>query len=391
MKLSQRVQSLAESQTLIVTAKAAKLKAEGIDVLSFGAGEPDFDTPENIKQAAIDALRRGDTKYSKPASGIPAAKKAVCEKLKRENGLSYSPSQVIVTAGGKMGCALAILALVDPGDEVIVPVPYWVSYPEMVKMAGGKPVLLKGAGGGSFKFTPEQLAAAITPKTRMLLFNSPSNPGGFTYTPDEVRAIADVVAGKDIVVLSDEIYDRLVYDGTRFVSFASVSPKAYEQTLTLNGGSKAYSMTGWRVGYVAGPEHIIQAMIKLQSQTTTGACTFVQAGLIEALTGNQAEVERMRRAFEQRAHRIHEGLNTLPGFKCPKPTGAFYAFPNVTEAYKRLGVKGSVEFAAKVLDEARVAIVPGIAFGSDDHVRFSFACGMEQIDKGLARLAELLG
>jgi aspartate aminotransferase len=260
----------------------------------------------------------------------------------------------------------------------------------MVKMAGGTPILLNRAGADGFKFTPEQLAAAITPKTKMLLFNSPSNPGGFTYTPEEVRAIAEVVAGKDIVVLSDEIYDRLVYDGARFLSFAACGPRAYEQTLTLNGGSKTYSMTGWRIGYVAGPEPIIKAMAKLQSQTTTGACTFVQIGLAEALTGDQAEVERMRQAFEQRAHRIHQGLNALPGFECAKPTGAFYAFPKVTGAYARLGVSGSVEFAAKVLDEARVAIVPGIAFGSDDHVRFSFACGMEQIDQGLERIGKLL-
>lgn len=390
MKLSQRVQALAESATLAVAAKAAQMKAEGIDVLSFGAGEPDFDTPNNVKDAAKRALDAGQTKYSKPASGIPDAKKAVCTKLKRENHLDYDPSQVIVTAGGKIACALAIQALIDPGDEVIIPVPYWVSYPEMVMLAGGTSVFLEGDESNSFKFTPEQLEAAITPKTRMLIFNSPSNPGGFTYSPDEVRAIAAVTAGKDLIVLSDEIYDRLVFGDQKFLSFAAVSPQAYEQTLTMNGGSKTYSMTGWRVGYVAGPQPIIKAMAKLQSQGTSGACTFVQHGLIEALTGDQGEVERMRVEFEKRGRHIYERLNALPGISCPKPTGAFYVFPNVSGTYAKLGVKGSLEFAAKVLEEARVAVVPGVAFGRDDCVRFSFACGMEQIDKGIDRLAKLL-
>jgi aspartate aminotransferase len=390
MKLSQRVQALAESATLAVTAKAAAMRAQGLDVLSFGAGEPDFDTPQNVKDAAVRALAAGQTKYSKPASGLAEAKAAVCTKLHRENGLSYEPAQVIVTAGGKMACALAIQALIDPGDEVIIPVPYWVSYPEMVKLAGGRPVLLAGDPDNAFKFTPEQLAAAITPQTRMLIFNSPSNPGGFTYTPDEVRAIAEVTAGRDLVVLSDEIYDRLVYGDQEFMSYAAASPQAYTQTLTVNGGSKTYSMTGWRVGYVAGDAKIIKAMAKLQSQGTSGACTFVQHGLVEALTGAQDEVARMRAAFAERAARIHERLNALPGVKCNPPTGAFYVFPNVVGAFAKLGVDNSVDFASKVLEEARVAVVPGVAFGCDEHVRFSYACGMEQIDAGLDRLAQLL-
>ncbi|MCB9850890.1 MAG: pyridoxal phosphate-dependent aminotransferase [Phycisphaerales bacterium] len=391
MKLSNRVQALAESATLAVTAKAAAMKAQGIDVLSFGAGEPDFDTPQNVKDAAIAAITGGKTKYAKPAHGIPEAKAAVCTKLKRENGLDYEPSQVIVTAGGKMACALAIQALIDDGDEVIIPVPYWVSYPEMVKLAGGVPVYIEGNDKNDFKITPEQLASAITPKTRMLIFNSPSNPGGFTYSPDEVKALAAVTAGKDLVVLSDEIYDRLLYGDQKFISFAACSPQAYAQTLTVNGGSKTYSMTGWRIGYVAGDAAIIKAMAKLQSQSTSGACTFVQHGLAEALTGSQDTVVKMRAAFEERATRIHARLNAMPGVTCNRPTGAFYVFPNVSGAYAKLGVKGSVEFAAKVLEEAKVAVVPGIAFGSDDHVRFSFACSMEQIDAGLDRVAKLLG
>jgi len=390
MKLSQRVQALAESETLAVTAKAAAMRAEGIDVISFGAGEPDFDTPENVKAAAIRALHEGQTKYPKPASGLPAAKQAVCAKFQRENALTYAPAQVIVTAGGKMGCALAIQALVDPGDEVIIPSPYWVSYPEMVKLAGGRSVFIEGDERNDFKITPKQLAGAMTSRTRMFIFNSPSNPCGCTYSPEEVRALADVITGKDLVVLSDEIYDRLVYGSTKFLSFAATSPAAYAQTLTLNGGSKTYSMTGWRIGYVAGPQPIIQAMAKLQSQATSGACTFVQLGLTEALSGPQEDAERMRVEFSRRADRIHQRLTALPGVTCRRPTGAFYAFPNVAGVYSRLGVRGSNEFAAKVLEQAAVAVVPGAAFGSDAHVRMSFACSMEQIDAGLDRLARLL-
>lgn len=390
MKLSDRVEALAESATLAVTAKAAQLKAEGVDVVSFGAGEPDFDTPENIKQAAIRAINEGQTKYSKPATGIAPVKAAICEKLARENELKYDPSQVIVTSGGKMACYLAIQALINPGDEVIIPVPYWVSYPEMVKLAGGVPVFLEGDENDSFKFSPAMLEKAITPKTRMLIFNSPSNPGGFTYHPEEVDAISKVVTNHDMVVLADEIYDRLRYGGQGFKSFAATSAKAYEQTLTLIGASKTYSMTGWRAGYVAGPVPIIKAMAKLQSQSTSGACTFVQHGLIEALTGDQSEVEKMRVEFEKRAEHIHHRLTALPGVSCNKPTGAFYVFPNVSRTYPKLGVSNSVEFSQVVLEKAHVAVVPGAAFGMDACVRFSFACSMEQIDKGLDRLAEFL-
>lgn len=390
MKISNRIEALAESATLAVASRAAQMKADGIDVLGFGAGEPDFDTPDNIKQKAIDAIRSGATKYSKPTSGIAEVKRAVCEKLKRENELSYDPSQVIVTAGGKMACYLAIHALVNPGDEVVIPVPYWVSYPEMVKLAGGVPVFVTGDESNDFKITPNQLADAITDKTRMFLFNSPSNPGGFTYHPAEVDALAAVTRDKNIAVLSDEIYDRLLFDGQLTKSFAACGSAAYDQTLTINAGSKTYSMTGWRIGYVAGPQAVIKAMAKLQSQSTSGACTFVQHGLVEALTGDQGEVERMRVQFEKRAAHIHRRLNALPGVTCRKPTGAFYAFPNISGACAKLGVTGSAAFAAKVLESVHVAVVPGVAFGSDDHVRFSFACSMEQIDAGMDRMAGLL-
>jgi len=391
MKISQRVSALAESATLAVSAKAAAMQKQGIDVVSFGAGEPDFDTPANVKAAAKKALDAGETKYAKPASGIMAAKQGVCTKLKRENGLTYdAASQVLITVGGKEALFLATSTIVDPGDEVLLPVPYWVSYPEQVKLCGGKVVPIVGAESNNFRVTPDQIAKAITPKTKVLILNYPSNPGGFCYSPDDIRAIADVVTRHDIVVFSDEMYDRLLYGNQQFLSFAAASPAAYERTLTFNAGSKAYSMTGWRVGYVAGPANIIKGMANLQSQTTSGTATFIQHALAEALTGDQSAVEMMRKEFERRAEYMHRRLNAMPGVKCVEPTGAFYAFPNVSGTYKKLGVKGSLEFASKALEEAKIAVVPGEAFGSDDHVRLSFATGMEQIQKGLDRLEKFV-
>lgn len=391
MRLSDRVEQLEESATLAVGAKAAAMKKEGIDVVGFGAGEPDFDTPDAIKAAAKAALDDGQTKYAKPGSGIVPLKEAVCSKLKRENNLEYKPSQVLITVGGKEALYLASMALLNPGDEVILPAPYWVSYPEQIKLCGAKPVIIQGSEDRSFKLTAEEIQKAITPKTRVLIFNSPSNPGGFTYSPEEVRAVAEVVAGKEIIVFSDEMYDRLIYGNQRFVSFAASGPPVYDQTLTFNAGSKTYSMTGWRVGYVAGPEAIIKAMAKLQSQTTSGTATFNQHALAEALNGDQGPVEHMRREFERRAEYMHQRLNAIKGVRCVPPTGAFYAFPNVSSSYKALGVKDSLGFADKVLAEARVAVVPGIAFGCDENVRLSFATSMEQIQKGLDRLEQLLG
>jgi len=390
MRIAQRVLDLQESATLAVTSQAAAMKAQGIDVISFGAGEPDFDTPRSVKDAAIAALHNGHTKYAKPTSGIPQAKQAVCAKLSRENGLNYTPDQVIITAGGKMACALAIQAVIDPGDEVIIPAPFWVSYSEMVRLVGGKPVFINGDESRDFKITPAQLAAAITPRTRMFIFNSPSNPGGFTYTPEETRALAAVTAGRDLVVMSDEIYERLIFGDQKFLSYAACSPAAFAQTLTLNSGSKTYSMTGWRVGYAAGPAPLIKAMAKLQSHSTSGACTFVQHGLIEALNGAQDEVAGMRAAFAERAAHIHRRLTALPGVTCVRPTGAFYVFPNVSGTFGRLGVGDSLQFAEKALQVARIAVVPGEAFGSSAHVRLSFACSMKQIDEGLDRLAAML-
>jgi len=390
MKLSHRVELLQESATLAVSAKAAKMQASGIDVIGFGAGEPDFDTPVHIKAAGIKAIQDGMTKYSKPASGMPAVKKAVCTKFARDNQLTYAPDQVIVTAGGKMGVYLTIHALVNPGDEVIIPAPYWVSYPEMVKLAGGVPVFIAGPEANDYKLTPDILRGAVTPRTKLFIFNSPSNPSGVTYHPEEVRALAAVMADRDVCVLSDEIYDQLLFGDQKTVSWAACGPEAFAKTVTLNAASKTYSMTGWRIGYAAGPKPIIEAMMKLQSQTTSGAATFNQIALAEALTGDQSDVGRMRVEFERRAQIMYKHLIALPGVRCPKPTGAFYCFPNVSALFSKVGAQTSGQFAEWLLEEARVAVVPGDAFGLDQHVRLSFALSIEKMEEGLHRMKSAL-
>lgn len=390
MKLARRVTELAESATLAVSAKAARMKADGIDVVSFGAGEPDFDTPDHIKRAAAEAIRAGHTGYAKPTSGIAAAKQAICAKLARENQLTYVPDQVVVTAGGKMACYLAIHALVDAGDEVVIPKPYWVSYPEMAKLAGAVSVFVAGSEKHDYRLTPDDLRSVLTERTRMVILNSPSNPSGVTYHPDELRALAGVLQDRDLIVMSDEIYDRLIYDGQESLSYAAISDRAYAQTVTLNAASKTYAMTGWRLGYAAGPVAIIKAMAKLQSQSTSGAATFSQHALAEALNSDQSDVEVMRVEFQRRADHMHARLMNLTGVRCPKPTGAFYCFPNVSGTFGKLGVKGSAEFADRLLEEAKVAVVPGVAFGMDEHVRLSFAASMEQIDEGLDRIEYFL-
>ena len=392
MKLSQRVNQLDEAATLAVAAKAADLKRRGVDVVAFGAGEPDFDTPRNIKEAAKRAIDAGHTSYAKPTSGIPEARAAVCEKFRRDNSLTFEADQVIVTVGGKEALFLAFSSLLEPGDEVILPVPYWVSFSEQPKLCGAKVVFLQGAESNDLKVTPKQIADALSPRTKVIVFNSPSNPGGFTYTPQEVRAIAGVLTGRDIMVFADEMYDRLLYGEKReYLSFAAVSPEWREKTITFNAASKTYAMTGWRVGFAAGPREVIEAMAKLQTHTTSGTATFIQHALVEALTGDQSEVERMRLEFERRGRHLHERICALKDVTCVRPTGAFYCFPNVSPTYARLGVKNSVEFCDLALDKAHVAMVPGAAFGMDGHVRLSFATDLASIDKGLDRLETLLG
>ncbi len=392
MRLSQRSQQLTPSATLAVANKAAELRRAGKDIVGFGAGEPDFGTPTNIIDAAKRALDAGHTGYAKPTHGIPEARAAVCRKFKTDNGLAYQPDQVIVTVGGKEALYLACLALLEPGDEVLLPVPYWVSFPEQIKLCGGVVVKLFADESSGMRLSPEQIVAAVTPRTRVLIFNSPSNPGGFAYSPDETRAIAAALSGRDIIVFSDEMYDQLRFgDRREHLSFAAISDEWYAKTITFNAASKTHCMTGWRAGYAAGPSPIIKAMCNLQSHTTSGTATFVQHALVEALTGDQSHVDVMRRAFEERGEHMWRRLSALRGVTCVRPSGAFYCFPNVSETYSAIGVTDSGGFCDAVLEQAGVALVPGDAFGSELHVRLSFANSMEHIDKGLDRLEAMLG
>jgi aspartate aminotransferase len=395
MKISKRAQNVPPSATIAVTARAKELKAQGVDVVSFGAGEPDFDTPDYIKDAAIEALKAGQTKYT-AAAGIVELRTVIAEKLKRENNLEYSPDQIIVNIGGKHSVYEAMQAVLDPGDEVILPTPYWVTYPEAVKLADASPVIVKTDRANSYKMAPDQLKGAITEKTAMLVLNSPNNPGGFTYTPDELKDIAEVLEGTKVIVLSDEIYEKLIYGDTKFVSFASLSKDAYNRTLTLNGLSKTFSMTGWRLGYTAGPLDVIKAMARLQSHMTSNPVTFGQYAAIAALKGPADEViEMMRAEFERRGKYMAERLNKIKGIECTEPTGAFYCFPDVSSHYGRninsAMINGSMDFAKALLEQANVALVPGLPFGCDSNVRLSFACSLEQITKGLDRLEKWLG
>jgi len=365
------------------------LREQGADVLAFAAGQPDFDTAEPVKRAAVEALRAGDTKYPPPA-GKPPLREAVCAYLSRFCGLSYPPPQVCITPGAKDALALAFAALLDPGDQVLIPVPYWVSYPEQVRLFDGEPVFVAPADDGSLKVDPRALEAACTDRTRVLVLNSPCNPSGVVYRRDELEAIADVVRRHDLLVISDEIYHRLVFDGVEFVSFAALDGMA-ERTLTVNGVSKSFAMTGWRLGFAAGPQPLIDAMVRLQGQTTGGPASFVQTAAIEALRGDQGAVEQMRAAYQRRRRLMCDGLRALPGVRCTEPDGAFYVFADVRETFDRLGVADADAFAYKLLDEAHVAVVSGNAFGMPTHVRLSFACSDEQIAAGIERIARWPG
>ena len=380
-QIADRAATLSPSLTLVIDAKAKKLKAEGVDVCGFGAGEPDFDTPQHIKDAAAKALAAGFTKYT-PSSGIPELRAAIADKLQKENGLTYKPSQVIVNCGAKHSCFNAILATCNPGDEVIIPAPYWLSYPEMVKLAGATPVIVPTDEANSFKLTPEQFRDAMTPATRMIIINSPSNPTGSVYTKEELQALADVALEEEILMLSDEIYEKLVYDNTAFTSLASLSPDIYNLTITINGFSKAFAMTGWRLGYIAAPEPVAAAIDSLQSHSTSNPTSFAQKGALAGLQGDQSFIGEMLKAFAERREFMHQQLTGIPGVTCVKPLGAFYMLPNISS----FGLD-SATFCERLLDEHKVACVPGIAFGSDAHMRLSYACSMENIQKGLERLA----
>jgi aspartate aminotransferase len=394
MKVSKRAQNVPVSATIAVTSRAKQLKAQGVDVVGFGAGEPDFDTPDYIKQAATEALKSGKTKYT-PAVGVIELRTAIAAKLKKDNNLDYTPEQIIVTLGGKHSVYESMQAVLDPGDEVILPTPYWVTYPEAIKLAGAAPKIIQTNKDNGYKITPQQLKDAITKKTAILVLNSPNNPGGFTYTPEELKDISKVLEGTQVIVLSDEIYEKLIYGDTKFVSFASLSEDAYRRTLTLNGFSKAFSMTGWRLGYTAGPLEIIKAMARLQDHMTSNCVTFAQYAAIAALgSPSEQAIEKMRIEFEKRGKYMAERLNSIPGVQCPEPTGAFYCFPDVSEHYGRningAQVKGSMDFAQALLEQTKVAVVPGLPFGCDDNIRLSFACSIEDISKGLDRLQKWL-
>ena len=381
--ISERARNAAPSPTLAVTAKANAMKAQGIDIVGFGAGEPDFDTPDHIKQAAIEALNKGVTKYT-PSSGTPALKEAVCEKLQRENGLTYEPKQIIVSIGAKHSIYNAMQAVLDPGDEVIIPVPYWVSYPEQVKLADGVPVFVDAPESNGFRVSAEAIAAAVTPKTKMVVVNSPSNPSGAVIDEAELRKIAELAVEKNFLILSDEIYEHLTY-GKTHVTIASFGDEVKKRTLLINGFSKAYSMTGWRLGWLAGDAEIVGAMGRIQDQSTSNPTSFAQAGAVAALKGPQDCVGMMRTEFERRRNVIVDLLNAIPGVSCVKPDGAFYVLPNISGLTNEKYPDGDA-LTELLLTEANVAVVPGSGFGVPQNIRLSYATSMANIEKGLDRI-----
>ena len=378
--IARRAASLSASLTLVIDSKAKEMKAQGEDVVGFGAGEPDFDTPQHIKDAAAAALAAGFTKYT-PSSGIPELRQAIADKFLRENGLTYKPSQIIVSNGGKHSCYNVILATCQEGDEVIIPAPYWLSYPEMVKLAGALPVILETTDQTEFKVTPAQLREAITSKTRLFILNSPSNPTGSVYTPDEIKALGDICVEKGVLIMSDEIYEHLTYDGAQVKSVASFSQAHYDHTIIVHGFAKAWSMTGWRLGFLAAPEPIAKAIDAIQSHSTSNPCSFAQKGGVAALTGSQAHLPGWLAEYAKRRTRAWEILNAMPGVSCVNSKGAFYLFPNISKT----GLK-SADFCARLLEQGKVAAVPGIAFGADDYIRISYATSLANIEKGLGRM-----
>lgn len=391
--LSDRAKSLKPSPTLAINAKAKSMQAQGIHVVSFGAGEPDFDTPQNIKAAAVRAIEEGFTKYT-PVGGTDELKDAIIKKFQRDNGLTYKRSEIMASCGGKHSFYNLAQAIFDVGDEVIVPAPYWVSYPPMVALAGATPIILETKEENGFKLSVEDLKKAVTPKTKALILNSPSNPTGGAYTKEELERIAELALSKHFFVISDEIYEKIIYDGFKFVSIASLGEEIKKRTIIVHGVAKTYAMTGWRIGYTAGPEEIISAMNNLQSQSTSNPTSIAQKASVEALSGPQEEVYKMVAAFQERRDYIVERLNRMPGVSCFKPVGAFYVFPNFSAYYGKSfegkKISNSTELADYFLSVARVAVVPGIEFGADPFERLSYATSLEDIKEGLNRIEEAL-
>ena len=384
MELNERVAGIAPSLTLAIDAKAKALAASGEKVCGFGAGEPDFDTPEHIKEAAAKALRDGKTKYA-PNDGIMELRSAIADKLSTENKLSYKMEQILVSNGAKHSLFNIFMALCRDGDEVIIPAPFWLSYPEMVRVAGGMPVFVRGTEAHGLKVTASQLTAAITPRTKAIVINSPSNPVGMVYTRDELRALAEVAVKHNLYIVSDEIYERMVYDGVEAVSVGSLSPEIFKRTITVNGFSKPYAMTGWRLGYFAGPSEIVKACSALQSHSTSAPNTFAQYGAVAALRGPQDCVAIMVKVFDERRQYLYKRLMDMKGITCVKPAGAFYVFPNIAS----FGL-GSIDFSAKLLEQEKMAVVPGLPFGADGNIRLSYACSMANIEEGMTRLERFI-
>ena len=391
IQLSEAVNRVQPSPTLVVTAKAMELRRAGQDVIGFGAGEPDFDTPDHIKEAAYKAIADGQTKYT-AVGGMPELKEAVCVKFKRDNDLSYEPSQVIVSPGGKAVIFNALLATVNAGDEVIIPAPYWVSYPDMTKLAGGSPVIVECTTEANRKLTPDLLEQAISPKTKWLILNSPSNPTGFAYTRAELSALAQVlIRHPHVYILTDDMYEFIVYDGFEFSTIAQVEPKLYDRTLTTNGVSKAYAMTGWRIGYAAGPEDIVKAMSKVMSQSTSNACTISQCASVAALNGSHAFLAERNEVFKTRRDIVINSLNESEGLSCKTPEGAFYVYPSCEGVIGRRSPSGKIietdkDFASELLQQEKVAVVFGEAFGLSPAFRISYALSTEALEEGMQRI-----
>jgi aspartate aminotransferase len=390
-RLAARSQLIKPSVTLAIAAKAGKLRSEGIDVVNFSAGEPDFDTPEHIKMAAIDALRKGMTKYT-DVRGIEPLREAITQKYQREYGLNYRKEDVLVSCGAKHSLYNILQAVVNPGDEVLIPAPYWVSYSDMALLAGGESQVITTTETIGFRIRPEQLESALTPQTRVFILNSPCNPTGATYSREELLAIGRILENHDCLILSDDIYEKIVYGNFQVENLVALNPKLRERTIIINGVSKTYAMTGWRIGYALGPSDVISAATKIQSQSTSNATSIAQAAALEALRGPQDELATMVRQFEKRRDVIVDRLNSIAGIRCLKPEGAFYVFPNVSGLFGKASngkkLSSPCDIADYLLEEAKVAVVPGEDFGSKEHIRFSYATSMKDIEKGCKRIQE---